>query len=318
MTLYARSPLTGPMSALEAQALTLDDPRPHPSEDALDQLGHAVMTELLDLVGETALEDFQATIAETLIGAFHSAAQRIEREADRARDGLREMLRDLGGPQADEFGISETEDANLQEATARAHAADVAVLALETIRNAASQTYTVATGEVWTPWRGAVRATRASAAIIEARAAIRAAKARRDHVLAPGAQVVALRAAPRANTALDNGRVLDALNWAHQSWPLMVLATTGAGGPERHAIKWARARGVTVVLAKPDFDRFGRSAVFRCNDELLELEPVCVLTLDHSLDAAREPEPKAFGPAKNLAQKALAAGVRAVEVRLRG
>ncbi|WP_165191655.1 SLOG family protein [Caulobacter soli] len=318
MTSNAPSPLTGPLTAFEAQALTLDDPRPHPPEDALTQLGHCVMTELLDLIADTALEDFQATLAEALIGAFHSAAQRIEREADRARDSLREMLRDLGGPDASAFGISETEDANLQEATVKAHAADIAVLAVETIRNAASQTYTVATGEVWTPWRGGVRASRTSAAMIEARAAIRAAKARRDQGLPPGAQVVAFRAAPRANTAMDNGRVLDALNWALETWPSMVLATTGAEGPEKHAIKWAKGRGLTVVLAKPEFDRFGRSAVFRCNDELLDLEPVCVLTLDHSLDVAREPEPKAFGPAKNLAQKALASGVRALEVRLRG
>ena len=70
------------MSSFEAQALLLDDPRVHPAEDALQQLGHALMNEVLDVFSETALEDFQSTICESLIGAFHSAAQRIERRLE--------------------------------------------------------------------------------------------------------------------------------------------------------------------------------------------------------------------------------------------
>jgi roadblock/LC7 domain-containing protein len=309
--------LTGAMSVLEAQALGLDDPRPHPPEEALAQLGLAVMTEVLDLIGDTALEDYQTILAETLIGAFHSAAQRIEREADRARDGLRELLRDLGGPKAGDFGISEADDNDLQEATRKAHGADVAVLAVETIRNAAAQTYTVSTGEVWTPWKGSIRAAGASAAIVQAREAIRSAKARRDQVLPQDAQVVAFRASPKANSPTDVSRVYDALNWARTTWPQMVLATTGAQGPERHAIKWAKAQGVTLILARPDFDRFGRSAVFRCNDEMLELEPACALILDRSLEAMDGGEPQVFGPARNLGQKAKAGGVRTVSIQRR-
>ena len=60
------SQLTGQMSHFEAQALMLDDPRPHPPEEALIQLGHSLMTELLDLFGETALEDYQTIVSETL------------------------------------------------------------------------------------------------------------------------------------------------------------------------------------------------------------------------------------------------------------
>lgn len=71
-------------TAFDVQAAALEDPRPHPTEAVLVQLGHAIMTELLDVVGDTALEDLQTTLAESLIGAFHSAAGRIERDADRA------------------------------------------------------------------------------------------------------------------------------------------------------------------------------------------------------------------------------------------
>ena len=111
MQLTAFSPVTGAMSSFEAQALLLDDPRVHPAEDALQQLGHALMNEVLDVFSETALEDFQSTICESLIGAFHSAAQRIEREADKARDDLNRFARDFDG--------SEIADTEMQAAAAR-------------------------------------------------------------------------------------------------------------------------------------------------------------------------------------------------------
>ena len=57
------SPLTGQLTHFEARALTLDDPRLLPLEDALLQLGHAVLTEALDVFGETALEDSRRSSA---------------------------------------------------------------------------------------------------------------------------------------------------------------------------------------------------------------------------------------------------------------
>ena len=102
------------------------------------QLGRALMTELIDVISDTALEDFQTILGEALIGAFHSAAGRIERDADRARDTMRSLDRDFDG--------SEAADVELQEATAKARAGDAATQACELIRDAASETWTVATG----------------------------------------------------------------------------------------------------------------------------------------------------------------------------
>ena len=300
---------TGALSALEAQAVLLDDPRPHPPEDALEQLGHAVMTELLDVVGATALEDFQPLIAEALIGAFHSAAQRIERDGDRARDALNSLVRDFDG--------SEVLDVELQHATLKARTADVAMLAVETVRDAASATYTLQTGEVWSPWKGSVRASRTTSAQIEARDAIRAGKARKHAAATPGATIVAFRAAPQADTTEDATRIFDALNWALGQWPDMALATSGAKGGEKIAIKWAKQKKVALVLAKADFDRNGRAAPFRANDEMLDLDPVCVLTLANTLCVARGEGLHPFGPALNLAQKAGEKGVRHIPVKAR-
>ncbi|MFC3077687.1 DUF2493 domain-containing protein [Phenylobacterium terrae] len=294
-------------TAFDVMAARLEDSRPHPTEAALVQLGQALMTELVDLVAGTALEDVQAVLAESLIGAFHSAAGRIERDADRARDRMRDLERDFDG--------SELADGELQAATRAAQAADVAQRAAELIRDAASETYTTATGEVWTAWRGSRRGTRLTAAQLEARQAIRAKQAKAAEGVAPG-PVVAFRGAPSADTAADANRIFDALNWAKGQWPEMALATTGARGAEKLAIRWAQQKGVALVLARADFDRHGKGAPFRANDELLALEPVCCLTLAQSLDAARAG--RAFGPALNLAQQAQGLGVRHVPIRAKG
>lgn len=296
-------------TAFDVQAAALEDPRPHPPEAALVQLGHAVMTELLDLVGDTALEDVQTILAESLIGAFHSAAGRIERDADRARDRMRLLERDFDG--------SEMADTELQDATRTTRACDVAQLAAELVRDAAAEVFTAVTGEVWSPWRGSRRGTRLTAAQLEAKQAIRAIERRKAGEADPGGPVVAFRAAPFAESAEDAHRIFDALNWAKSQWPDMALATTGAKGAEKLAIRWAQQKGVTLVLARADFDRHGKAAPFRANDELLALEPTCCLTLAQSLDARRAERSHPFGPALNLAQQAEARGLRHLAIRAR-
>ena len=294
-------------TAFDVQAAALEDPRPHPPEAALVQLGHALMTELVDLLGGTALEDVQTILAESLIGAFHSAVGRIEREADRARDRIREVESSFDG--------SEMADDELQQATAQARATDVAQAAAELVRDAAAQAYTNLTGEVWTPWRGSRRGTCLTAAQLEAKQVLRAIERRRAGAADIAGPVVAFRAAPGADAAEDARRIFDALNWARSQWPDLVLATTGARGAERIAIRWAQQKGVTLVLARADFERHGKAAPFRANDELLALEPTCCLTLARSLDPSRAAGAHPFGPALNLAQQAEAHGVRHMAIR---
>ena len=295
-------------SAFDDLTASLGDVRPHPSEDALIQLGRSIMTELVDMISGTALEDFQTLLGEALIGAFHSAAGRIERDADRARDAMRALDRDFDG--------SEALDVELQEATARARAADVATRASELIRDAASEAWTVATGEVWTAWRGSRRGTHLTAAQLEAKQAIRAIRSRKAGEADPGGPVVAFRGAPGADSAEDANRIFDALNWARTQWPDMALATTGAKGSEKLAIRWAQQKGVKLILARADFEAHGKAAPFRANDDLIALEPEVCLTLAHSVAEARA-DHRPFGPALNLGQKAVETGVRHVPIRAR-
>lgn len=295
-------------SAFDDLAASLGDARPHPTEDALVQLGRALMTELVDVISDTALEDYRTIIGEALIGAFHSAAGRIERDADRARDAMRALDRDFDG--------SEAIDVELQDATAKARAGDAATMACELIRDAASETWTVATGEVWTAWRGTRRGTHLTAAQLEAKQAIRAIRQRKSGEADPGGPVVAFRGAPTADTAEDAGRIFDALNWAKAEWPDMALATTGAKGSEKLAIKWAAQKGVKLILARADFDTHGKAAPFRANEELIALEPEVCLTLVHSVTGVRE-EQRPFGPALNLGQKAMENGLRHMAIKAR-
>ncbi len=301
--------LTAELSSYEALCAAAGDERPHPEQAELEHLGSAVLTEAMDLLTHTALEDHRATIGEGLLGAFHSIALRIERDHDRAADEVKRISRDFAG--------GEIDDVELQMATQRMHAAAAALTAIELMREAASETYTVITGEVWSPWKSSLRRTASTAAQLDAREAIRSRKALRHAASNPGDQVVAFRGSPMADTAEDAGRIFDALNWALKTWPQMKLATTGLKGAERLALSWAKQKRVDVILARTDFNRYAKAAPFRANDQLIELEPVCILTLANTLNPQRAANLQPFGPAMNAGQKAEEKGFRHLPIRFR-
>lgn len=297
--------LMGDLSDFDQQVLALEDQRAYPTEDALTQLGTVLMNELLDTTMGSGLEDHQTIIAEALIGGLHSAIQRLEREADRSRDQVQSRMRDFDG--------TEIADVELQEATRKTNALDVAVKAVEFVRDAASSSYTTATGEVWTPWRGNVRPSRLTAAQLQAKSVIRAAELAKQQPIPAGSVIIAFRGSPKANTAIDANRIFDALNWALKEHPNMVLATTGANGAEKLAARWAKQKNVTLITAAADFDRFHKAAPFKANDEVIRLEPTLCLTIPNSLDPEADTTP--FGPALNLGQKAVQNGIRHIPIR---
>ena len=279
---------------------------PHPEQAQVETLGFVLANEVLDTLLNSALEDYVPTIVEGLIGGLHSAAGRIQREAERASDEMRRLHRDFDG--------SEIKDVELQEATLKFNRAEAAVMIIEVLRDSAAETYTSQTGEIWTPWRGSAKNQATSYAQIEVREALRAKDRREQGMADPGAQVVVFRGAPYAKQALDAGRIFDALNWALEQYPDMRLATTGNHGAEQIALKWARGKKMNPILAKADFDKHGRSAPFKANDLMLQLDPVLVLTLDASLEPTSEMDANPFGPAANMAQKARERGIRTMAV----
>lgn len=301
--------LTGDLNDFEALCAAARDDRPHPERDALEQLGLALMTETLDVIGDTALEDHVTPIAEGLIGAFHSISLRLQRDWDRAADDVKRLSRDFDG--------SEIADVELQNATAKAHAAHAAIQAVEMIRDRAAETYTAHTGEVWAPWRGSIRRSTATAAQIDGREALRVKRIQAMEGAAVGGHVVAVRGSPSANTRTDANRLYDALNWARAQWPDMQLATTKCPGVEQLAMNWARDHHVDHIRVPFDKAKHDRAAGFRANDAMMDLEPVLVLTLSHSLDPVRAAETEPFGIALNAAKRAQSMGIPHLEIRLR-
>lgn len=97
----------------------------------------------------------------------------------------------------------------------------------------------------------------------------------------------------------------------------MKLATTGAKGPERLAISWAKQKGVDVILSAVEFAKDGKSAPFRANDRMIALDPVVTLTLANSLDSETARNNKPFGPASNAGQKAEEKGLRHQAITLK-
>jgi hypothetical protein len=274
--------------------------RPFPELDQLAQVGDSIMNEVLDVVEGSPIEDHRTIIYESFIGGLHMAATRIERQGEKARADIKRLMRDFDG--------GEIADTELQAATALARNCDAAVEAMETMRDAAAKAYETATGDVWKAYQGSVKASRATAAMIDAKDALRAHRAAKHQATTPGAQVVAFRGSTDAVSAEDAGRIYDALNFAKSRFPDMALATTGLKGAEQIALKWAKQNRVTTILAKANFEINGRSAPFKANREIMELDPVHVFTLASSLSGVAE-EATPFGPALNLAEEARKAGI---------
>lgn len=298
--------ITGDLTSLEEAALQVQEDRPFATEDELTQLGFAIMTEVLDVFSKTGLEAHLPTICDGVIGGFHTMAMRLDREADRQRDQIRQLDRNFDG--------SEIMDTELQEATEKARLADIAQRSVELVRDAAADACQVATGHAWTPWKGSVRANRVTAAVVQARDVVVAAKAAKANLLPEGCQIVAFRAAKGTRAELDANRVFDALNWARAQFANMALITSDNEGAERLATSWAKQMRVPLIVerASPLFDRFGRRTPFVINDRMLELKPVLCLTLGKSLAAPVEVE--RAGQVLNLGQKAKAAGILHFEI----
>ena len=80
----------------------------------------------------------------------------------------------------------------------------------------------------------------------------------------------------------DPGAVIRKLDQIHAKHPDMVLVHGGGPGIERIAAQWAERNGVHQVVCRPDWNRHGRAAPFRRNDELLNLLPKGVIAFPRS------------------------------------
>ncbi len=276
-----RTTLAAQLAQLELGTVTVqcqraDRVRDLPPEDALEQTLAAVWSDLFQLFPETALEDDAEEIAWGFVNLFHRAAAKRSAQIDRATDEIRCLIASNDG--------SEVHASELEEQVARAQAAEAAMIGLEGLRETAAALYLNETGSSWRP-AGSSRlchSAKLTSAVIDGREFLRArAERRRKAILPEGTPVVF--AGGRLSFPTDT----EAKTFASNLWATLdrvrdnvadlVLVHGGdSRGVDRLAASWAEQRKVPQVAFSLD-RRLGQRAGFRRNEQMLSLNPRCVV-----------------------------------------
>ena len=195
---------------------------------------------------------------------FHAQVQRLDRAVDRLTPEMRDLERAQDG--------TEIKAVELERLTARAHNLGDRRDAFEKARDFAAAAYRAETGEHWRPRHGshASQTGKLTSAAIDARDFVRARESRKAQAHMPDGTLVAVASGKEATDAAAIWATLDRARAKHGD---MVLLHGGGPGAERIAARWAETRGIDQIVCKPDWERHGRAAPFRRNDELLNLLP---------------------------------------------
>ncbi len=255
-------------AALYGAAPERDEFDPREVWDADDAL--AAVTEAFRILADgvapdgTQLADEREHLLWGVVNAFDAQVRRLDRVTDRLLPELKDLANEQDG--------SEIRSRELELATDRAHNLQNRRDAFEQLRDTVADAYRNATGEVWRPRTGShVSQTRTlTSAAIDARDFERARKDRSSSAHLPEGTLVAVTGGKQGGNVDGIFRSLDRVRAKYSD---MVLVHGGGPGAERIAARWAEARGVHQVVCKPDWDRHGRAAPFRRNDELLNLLP---------------------------------------------
>jgi hypothetical protein len=243
-----------------------------PEPDAMAQTLAAIWSDLFALFPETALEDDAEELAWGLVNLFHRAAAKRAAQLDRATDEIRCLLASADG--------SEVHTSELQTQIERARAAEVAMLGLESFREAAALLYMNETGSSWRP-AGGSRLNHGAAltsAVVEGRDYLRArSEARRRAAMPEGTPVVfaggRLSFATSEDASTFAANVWETLDKVRERVADLVLVHGGDGkGVDRLAAAWAERRKVPQVAFGLE-KRLGARAGFRRNEQMLSLKP---------------------------------------------
>lgn len=273
--------LAAQLAQLELGHLSIDRTEPGggselPNSEAVEQTLAAVWSDLLALFPETAIEDDAEEIAWGLVNLFHRAATKRSAQLDRATDEIRCLLASADG--------SEVHSSELERQIARAQAAEAAMLGLEELREAAAQLYFNETGSSWRPATGSRpnHGATLTSAMVEGREYLRArSESRRRAQMPAGTPVLfgggrlSFASAADAKTLADS--VWDTLDRVREHVADMVLVHGGdSKGLDRIAAAWAERRKVAQVAFALD-RRLGARAGFRRNEQMLSLNPRCLI-----------------------------------------
>ena len=275
------STLAAQLAQLELGHLAIDPTdRPGttdlPEPEAVEQTLAAIWSDLLALFPDTALEEDAEELAWGLVNIFHRAAAKRSAQIDRATDEIRVLLASADG--------SEVHSTELEQQIARAQSAEAAMTGLEAFREASAQLYMNETGSSWRPATGSRLNHGASltSAVVEGRDFLRARSASRRRAAMPEGTPVLFAGGRLSFPNADEAKavansVWDTLDKVREHVADMVLVHGGdTKGLDRIAAAWAERRKVAQVSFGLD-RRLGPRAGFRRNEQMLSLNPRCLI-----------------------------------------
>ena len=214
------------------------------------------------------LADERESLLWGFVNMFDSQTNRLDRAADKLMPELRDLQSAQDGTEIKSLELELVTD-RVQCLTARRDA-------FETMRDAAAEAYRTETGGMWRPRRGshASQTGKLTSAAIDARDYQRARKDRATMAHLPQGTLVAIAG---GKDVQDPAAVIARLDQARAKYADLVLVHGGGPGVEKIAASWAERNGVHQIVWKPDWDRHGRAAPFRRNEELLNLLPKGVI-----------------------------------------
>ena len=255
-------------------------------DDAIDAVSEAfrILAQGVGPAG-TQIADERESLLWGFVNMLDAQVRRLDRNVDRLTPGLRDLQRAQDG--------SEIRSHELELVIHRAQNLGDRRDAFEEMRDAAANAYRAEIGDTWRPHRGShtSQTGNLTSAAIDARDFLRARKDRETRAHLPEGTLVAIAGGKQVT---DPGAVIARLDKAKAKHADIILVHGGGPGVERIAAQWADRNGVHQVVCKPDWDRHGRAAPFRRNDELLNLLPKGVIAFpgsgitDNLVDKARQ------------------------------
>jgi hypothetical protein len=264
------------------------DPRPLPEARLVEGAAADTFDAMVAALTDTRLEPDLEGLLWGMTNVFHRAGERLERELDDNEQEQRRLQREQDG--------SEVRSVELETATAIGRSMVERRDAMEAFRDAFAEQFRMHCRKPWTARSGSVVNRKAlTASMIASRDFIAARKRADNQLLMPTGTLIAITGGADYQ---DHRHIWDVLDRVHAKHPDMVLLHGGTpSGVEHIAACWARARAVTAIVFRPDWNSHAKAAPFKRNDLMLEQLPAGVIHFPGG------------GISANLADKARKAGI---------
>jgi hypothetical protein len=245
---------------------------PIADHDQIAAMAEFSLRDFLAAIGDSGLQPFMRSIGWAVVNAVHREIEKLERRTDDNAAVIRDLVQTQDG--------SEVRDVELQDAMLLQDRMAECRDALATFREAAAETFAVATGEPWLPRSGNRTGHGVTAAQIDARAMLKAARDKRAADLTPeGPRYIV--AGHKGWTDVDT--VFAKLDELRARKPDLVIVTKDGPGVELVARRWAALRGAAHIATRMNWG-LGKRAAFDSIQQQLALKPAGIVTFE---DAAR-------------------------------